>query len=116
MDILSSPALKIFTLLADVCVIVFIFSYFVSKNRSGDINTNNASSTETNSTISFPAENKAEYSNALSAETVAVITAAVMAYTHGSSTGLRVRSIKRTGHTTSVWNVAGRNEYILTRL
>ncbi|NLN64514.1 MAG: oxaloacetate decarboxylase, gamma chain [Clostridiaceae bacterium] len=49
-------------------------------------------------------------------EIVAVITAAVMACMQGSSSSLRVRSIKRIGHTTPIWNIAGRNEQILSKI
>lgn len=47
-------------------------------------------------------------------EIIAVISAAVMACMQGSSTGLRVRSIRRIGHTTPIWNVAGRNEQTMS--
>lgn len=50
------------------------------------------------------------------AEIVAVISAAIMAFMQDSGTGLRVRSIRRIGHTTPIWNVAGRNEQILTKI
>ena len=47
-------------------------------------------------------------------EIIAVISSAVMACMQGSSTGLRVRSIRRIGHTTPIWNVAGRNEQTMS--
>ncbi len=49
-------------------------------------------------------------------EIIAVITAAIMACMQDSGTGLRVRSIRRIGHTTPIWNVAGRNEQILSKI
>lgn len=48
-------------------------------------------------------------------ELLAVITAAVAAYMRNSNTAYMVKSIKRVGHTTPIWNVAGRNEYIFSR-
>lgn len=116
MDIFSSPAFKIITLLADICVIIFIFSYFIAKNRNRNESINEAGKPETNSAVVYSVENKAVESNAISSEIVAVITAAIMASMQGNGTGLHVKSIKRIGHTTPIWNVAGRNEYILTRL
>lgn len=51
-------------------------------------------------------------------ELVAVITAAVMAIFAGSnsSSDIRVKAIRRTGRTSPAWNVAGRDEYLATRL
>lgn len=49
-------------------------------------------------------------------ELIAVITAAIMACMQGSGTGLRVRSIRRIGHTTPIWNVTGRNEQVLSKI
>lgn len=49
-------------------------------------------------------------------EIIAVISAAIMACMQDSGTGLRVRSIRRIGHTTPIWNVAGRNEQILSKI
>lgn len=49
-------------------------------------------------------------------ELIAVITAAIMACMQDSGTGLRVRSIRRIGHTTPIWNIAGRNEQILSKI
>ncbi len=49
-------------------------------------------------------------------ELIAVITAAIMAGMERPNTNLVVKSIKRVGHTTPIWNVAGRNEYILSKL
>ncbi len=49
-------------------------------------------------------------------EIIAVITAAIMACMQGSGTGLRVRSIRRIGHTTPIWNVTGRNEQVLSKI
>lgn len=49
-------------------------------------------------------------------EIIAVITAAVMACMQASGSGLLVRSIRRIGHTTPIWNIAGRNEQILSRI
>jgi len=47
-------------------------------------------------------------------ELIAVIAAAVAASMQSTNTGYIVRSIKRIGHTTPIWNVAGRNEYIFS--
>jgi len=118
MDFFSNPVFKIITLLADICVICFIFSYLVAKKRDKVASENRFSAAQTsNAGTTYPDTNRNIASNALSSEMVAVITAAVMASIQSNNnSGLRVKSIKRIGHTTPIWNVAGRNEYILTRL
>ena len=118
MDFFSSPVFKIVTLVADICVICFIFSYLAARKRNNEANENRISYAEKSSTnTASPVANSNIASNALSSEMVAVITAAVMASIDGNNnSGLRVKSIKRIGHTTPIWNVAGRNEYVLTRL
>jgi len=78
----------------------------VGNNSAGSNNAENAASE--NDTFS-PADN-------INPELLAVITAAVAASLQGTNIRYTVRSIKRIGHTTPVWNVAGRNEYILSRL
>lgn len=52
----------------------------------------------------------------LSPELIAVISAAIAASMGSSGIGLQVKSIKRIGHTTPIWNVAGRKEYILSKI
>jgi len=116
MNIFSSPLFNIITLVADILVIIFVFSYFLSKNRSNNEGKNEVNNTGAGNFVTFTDVNRAESSDGLSSEVVAVITAAVMAYMQGNGTGLRVRSIKRIGQTAPVWNAAGRNEYIMTRL
>ncbi|MGI6085036.1 MAG: OadG family protein [Acetivibrionales bacterium] len=50
-------------------------------------------------------------------EIVAVIMAALMNMLSDSSAGeLRIKSIRRTDRRSPVWNVAGRNEYIASKL
>ena len=50
-------------------------------------------------------------------EIVAVIMAALMNMFDASSTGeLRIKSIRRTGRRSPVWNISGRDEYIVSKL
>lgn len=50
-------------------------------------------------------------------EIVAVIMAALMNMLSGESNGgLRIKSIRRVGRSSPVWNVAGRDEYIASKL
>lgn len=50
-------------------------------------------------------------------EIVAVIMAALMNMLEDSFTGeLRIKSIRRTGRRSPVWNIAGRDEYIVSKL
>jgi hypothetical protein len=50
-------------------------------------------------------------------EIVAVIMAALMNILSDSSTGeLRIKSIRRTDRRSPVWNIAGRDEYIVSKL
>lgn len=116
MDVFSSPAFKIITLVTNICVIYFIFSFFTAKTRDRKSNENKINITGANDIATSPVVNNAIFTDTLTAEMVAVITAAVMSSIESNNTGLRVKSIKRIGHTTPIWNVAGRNEYILTRL
>lgn len=50
-------------------------------------------------------------------EVVAAIMAALMNILSGENNGeLRIRSIRRVGRNSPVWNVAGRDEYIVSKL
>lgn len=50
-------------------------------------------------------------------EIVAVIMAALMNMLSGESNGsLKIKSIRRIGRSSPVWNVAGRDEYIASKL
>ncbi len=50
-------------------------------------------------------------------EIVAVIMAALMNMLEDSFTGeLRIKSIRHTGRRSPVWNIAGRDEYIVSKL
>ncbi|ANX00613.1 OadG family protein [Thermoclostridium stercorarium] len=92
-----------------------IISRFSKTKNSSDINDNdNVPRKETVKNTGINSANSSP--QGINPELIAAITAAVVAAMGGSGTGFRVRSIKRIGHTTPVWNVAGRNEYILTRL
>ncbi|NLM10331.1 MAG: oxaloacetate decarboxylase, gamma chain [Clostridiaceae bacterium] len=92
-----------------------IYSAIISKfsNRKNNSDNNGNPGKEVVETTSV---NSNSTNHGLSPELIAVITAAIAASMGGSGTGLKVRSIKRIGHTTPIWNVAGRSEYILTRL
>lgn len=112
---------------ASLTLLIFcikIYSAIVSKFSNRKNNSNNGQSNNVQKN-DVQIKNVAETTNVnststtqhgLSPELIAVITAAIAASMGGSSADLKVKSIKRIGHTTPIWNVAGRNEYILTRL
>jgi len=49
-------------------------------------------------------------------EIVAVIMAALMNILDGSTGELRIKSIRRTNRRSPVWNIAGRDEYMASKL
>jgi hypothetical protein len=65
-------------------------------------------------------ESKAESAAAIQkddGELVAVIMAAIMNMLSANTPGsLHIKSIRRIGRTSPVWNIAGRNEYIASKL
>jgi len=102
-----------------ICIRIYsaIISKFSNKNTNSDRNnfrTNDVQRTEIAETIVV--NNTSTVQNGLNPELIAVIASAIAAIMSGSGDGFRVKSIKRIGHTTPIWNVAGRNEYILTKL
>jgi len=102
-----------------ICIRIYsaIISKFSNKNTNSDRNnfrTNDVQRTEIAETIVV--NNTSTVQNGLNPELIAVIASAIAAIMGGSSDGFKVKSIKRIGHTTPIWNVAGRNEYILTKL
>jgi hypothetical protein len=88
----------------------FLMPIFKKKSNSGDnaANLNKASELE-----SAVASNVSETDDK---ELVAVIMAAVMNCMNAASSSLRIRSIKRVGRNSPVWNTAGRDEYIASKL
>jgi len=104
-----------------LCIKVYSSILVMFRNRKNN-NHNNSNVQKKGIQIKDKAEttiatvNSESASEGINSELIAVIAAAIAACMSGSGTGFRVRSIKRVGHTTPVWNVAGRNEYILSRL
>lgn len=67
---------------------------------------------ESESAVSLHVKEKADES-----EIVAVIMAALASMLFGQSgSGLHIKSIRRVGRNSPVWNVAGRDEYIASKL
>jgi hypothetical protein len=53
----------------------------------------------------------------VNSELIAVITAAVMAVmSSNAASDLMIRSIRRVGRNSPVWNIAGRDEYLMSKL
>jgi len=104
-----------------LCIKVYSSIIVMFRNRKNN-NHNNSNVQKKDIQIKDKAEttiatvNSESASEGINSELIAVIAAAIAACMSGSGTGFRVRSIKRVGHTTPVWNVAGRNEYILSKL
>lgn len=105
----------VFAALVLIILCIKIYSGIVTK-FSGRKNTNNKSDSEKKEVVETTNVNASSTLSGLSPELVAVITAAITAHMDNSGAGIKVKSIKRIRHTTPIWNVAGRNEYILTRL
>jgi len=84
-------------------------------NKPNGINSNSNGKADKENTPPAAGSNVSA-SDTLSPELIAVITAAIAASMQSSASGIRVKSIKRIGHTTPIWNIAGRNEYILSKL
>jgi len=90
---------------------------FIGKRRNGNEKKNEtAPEPQQNISLSDNTTNAANDATVDNTELIAVITAAIMACMQDTGTGLRVRSIRRIGHTTPIWNVAGRNEQILSKI
>jgi len=111
----------VFSVLSLLIISIKIYSTiiikFKNRNSNSDKNspkTNDVQRIEVAETTSVDTISTAQ--NGLNPELIAVIAAAIAATMSGSGDGFRVKSIKRIGHTTPIWNVAGRNEYILTKI
>ncbi|MDI9481872.1 MAG: OadG family protein [Bacillota bacterium] len=101
-------------LLIILCIVIYSRLIRIKAQKP---NNHEYSSVKQNNNVQKPAsENNALPADSISPELLAVITAAVSACMQSTNTGYTVRSIKRIGHTTPIWNVAGRNEYILSKL
>jgi len=71
-----------------------------------------ANDSKSESPVSLNVKEKADES-----EIVAVIMAALMGMlSHQAKGGLHIKSIRRVGRNSPVWNVAGRDEYIASKL
>lgn len=104
----------VFAVLTLLILCIKIYSAIIAK-FSGTNNTNNKNNSK-EEVIEITKEDTNSTVSGINPELIAVITAAIAASMGGSSADLKVKSIKRIGHTTPIWNVAGRNEYILSKL
>ncbi|HEY8499228.1 MAG TPA: OadG family protein [Clostridia bacterium] len=107
----------VFCALLLIILCIVIYSRLIRGKAPKNNNYEN-SSVKSNSDVEKPISesNVLSQADGIDPELLAVITAAAAACMQGTNTGYMVRSIKRIGHTTPIWNVAGRNEYILSRL
>lgn len=86
---------------------------FLSKLFGTDKSQNEAALSENRSR----SESAASLQNQNDSEIVAVIMAALMDILSGTYPGeLRIKSIRRTDRRSPVWNIAGRDEYIVSKL
>lgn len=110
----------VFVALTLLIYCIKLYSAIISRfSNKGDSANKNNKKTEKEKTSEVTETTNVSFSSTtdgITPELIAVITAAIAASIGGSNAGFRVRTIKRTGYTTPVWNVAGRNEYILSRL
>lgn len=106
----------VFCALILIILCIVLYSRLVQGRAQKPKSDENKANKSDNSAEKPVSENKALPADNINPELLAVITAAVAASMHGTNTGYTVRTIKRIGHTTPIWNVAGRNEYILSRL
>lgn len=87
-----------------------LFSKFFGTDKSQDEANSNSNASRSESAVSLQVQNN-------EGEIVAVIMAALMNMLSESSTGeLRIKSIRRIDRRSPVWNIAGRNEYIASKL
>lgn len=88
---------------------MFLKKLFGAKEHGGDENST-VSLSRSESAATIPTDT-------VGAELVAVIMASVMACYGGNVTSdLKIKSIKRVGRHSPVWNTAGRDEYIGSKL
>lgn len=77
---------------------------------------NSQNETESNENISRSETAVSLHDQNNDEEIVAVIMAALMNILDGSTGELRIKSIRRTNRRSPVWNIAGRDEYIASKL
>jgi sodium pump decarboxylase gamma subunit len=108
----------VFIVLILIILCIRLYSGIIGRGGKRRETMENNEATEPQQSI-FLSDNSNDVSDAAAVdntEIIAVISAAIMACMQDSGTGLRVRSIRRIGHTTPIWNVAGRNEQILSKI
>ena len=77
------------------------------KSQNGAASSENISRSESAVTLQYRGKDS---------EIVAVIMAALMNILDGSTGELRIKSIRRTNRRSPVWNIAGRDEYLASKL
>ncbi len=110
-----------FVVFAALVIIIFcikLYTNLVRNDRTKKGNGDKKQTAENTIPSSAPTVKYAGLPNKTDPELIAVITAAVISSIQGSGSGsgLKVKSVRRIGHTTPIWNIAGRNEYILSKL
>lgn len=106
----------VFIVLILLILCIKLYSACISRlSRKNSAGNNGPSRNAAENTVSHNV-NSGSVAEGINPELIAAITAAIVASMGGSGTGFKVRSIKHIGHTTPIWNVAGRNEYILSKL
>ncbi len=106
----------VFCALLLIILCIVIYSRLIRGKTQKPDNDKNKSVISNNNVEKPISESNASQGDNIDPELLAVISAAIAASMQSANTGYMVRSIKRIGHTTPIWNVAGRNEYILSRL
>lgn len=106
--------------IALVLIIFFIklFSGIIIRSQGKKPEGGNSVSNEKSDKEDIPAALNSDVSasGTLSPELISVITAAIAAAMQNNVSGIRVKSIKRIDHTTPIWNIVGRNEYVMSKL
>lgn len=105
----------VFGVLVLIIGCIKLYSYLVLSGGKRKNNMEKEKPAEPQETISGP-EIKSAVAVNNDTEIIAVITAAVMACMQNSNSGIRVNSIRRVGHNTPIWNVAGRNEQVYSKI
>jgi len=108
----------VFIALVLIILSIKLFSGIFLRSQRKKPEGGNAVSNEKSDKGNTPAalNNDVSASGTLSPELIAVITASIAACMQNNIPGIRVKSIKRIGHTVPIWNIAGRNEYIMSKL
>ena len=116
--IIGTTVVIISLVLIIICIKIYTAIVAMINNRNNkSINKNNDSDSGKGISVhSTTNVNSSSSLDGLSPELIAVITAAIAACMDSSGAGLQVKSIKRIGHNTPIWNVAGRNEHILSKI